>query len=681
MGINLNRFANGDIAYIGKHNANCDALESAVNSLQLQITGSAGSALSSGTGFEALYGAQVAVIGIDSYLCTGAGTSLTVAPGYAWLASQQLAVKKPISFSGVASGTYYIVLSTTGEPSRSPSSSNAVYQVAWNGAAFTSITRVAALAWGYDDFLRAMTSGVLGATYERLDERLEASEQAVTAMLIKSLAAADVTLTTKEGMEHIAIRLTGALTANRNLIMPARAKAWIVDNNCSGNFTVTVKTPGGAGVATSSGSTSLLYCDGTNIERVALTGTGDPGSFLGLTDTPDVYTGAANKVIKVKPDESGLEFTTAAAPSSFTGLTDVPQSYSGQAAKLVQVKADETGLEFGNLAPSTLLGLSDTPDSYTGQADKRVTVKADESGVEFKPDDFLNLADTPDAYAGKGLKLVSVKSDESGLEFSDNATPAAFVGLLDAPHSYAGKTQQFVRVRTDETGLEFVETTGAQSFLELADTPVNYSGQEGRVVQVKPDATGLEFGAQAPSSYLGLTDTPDSFAGKALLMATVKADESGLEFSPNATPTAFIGLIDAPASYTGQAGKDVRVKSDGAGLEFYSPPYDVGAMVKGKAEASATVLHYVFPRPVTFPAGLTGSQGRAGTAATAQADFTIQKNGAGIGTLRFAAGATTAIFLLAAATAFAAGDVLKVLAPATPDAMLADITFSLAGTR
>jgi hypothetical protein len=274
-----------------------------------------------------------------------------------------------------------------------------------------------------------------------------------------------------------------------------------------------------------------------------------------------------------------------------------------------------------------------------------------------------------------------VKADESGLEFSDNATPAAFVGLLDAPNSYAGRSQQFVRVRTDEAGLEFLETTGAQSFLELADTPASYTGQEGWVVQVKADATGLEFGAQAPSSFLGITDTPDSFAGKALLMVTVKADESGREFSPNATPTAFIGLIDAPASYTGQAGKDVRVKSDGSGLEFYSPPYDVGAMVKGQPEASAAVLHYVFPRAVSFPAGLASSQGRAGTAATAQADFTIQKNGAGIGTLRFAAGATVATFILAAATTFAAGDVLQVLAPAPPDATLADITFSLAGTR
>lgn len=36
-------------------------------------------------------------------------------------------------------------------------------------------------------------------------------------------------------------------------------------------------------------------------------------TFLGLTDTPDSYIGEANKLVTVKGDESGLEFTTAPA--------------------------------------------------------------------------------------------------------------------------------------------------------------------------------------------------------------------------------------------------------------------------------------------------------------------------------------------------------------------------------
>jgi uncharacterized protein DUF2793 len=110
-------------------------------------------------------------------------------------------------------------------------------------------------------------------------------------------------------------------------------------------------------------------------------------------------------------------------------------------------------------------------------------------------------------------------------------------------------------------------------------------------------------------------------------------------------------------------------------------PYDTGSMYNGAPTASLILLHHVVARTVIFPASLTGSQGKAGTAATAQTDFDIQKNGSSVGTMRFAAAGTSASFIMASQQTFAAGDILKVIAPATPDATLADITFTLAGTR
>ena len=77
---------------------------------------------------------------------------------------------------------------------------------------------------------------------------------------------------------------------------------------------------------------------------------------------------------------------------------------------------------------------------------------------------------------------------------------------------------------------------------------------------------------------------------------------------------------------------------------------------------------------------LEGSQAVAGAAATAQTDFDIQRNGTSFATMRFAAGADTASFIAASETVLEPGDVLSVVAPATPDATLADVAFSLAGT-
>ena len=69
----------------------------------------------------------------------------------------------------------------------------------------------------------------------------------------------------------------------------------------------------------------------------------------------------------------------------------------------------------------------------------------------------------------------------------------------------------------------------------------------------------------------------------------------------------------------------------------------------------------------------------AGIAATAQTDFDVQRNGLSIGTVRFPAGSATATFIAASAVTCEPGDRLTVIAPATPDATLADIAVTLAG--
>jgi hypothetical protein len=48
--------------------------------------------------------------------------------------------------------------------------------------------------------------------------------------------------------------------------------------------------------------------------------------------------------------------------------------------------------------------------------------------------------------------------------------------------------------------------------------------------------------------------------------------------------------------------------------------------------------------------------------------------------MAFAAGATSASFAMASPTGFAGGDVLTILAPASPDPTLANLAWTLAGT-
>ena len=83
----------------------------------------------------------------------------------------------------------------------------------------------------------------------------------------KTLTSSDVTLTNAEAAKDIIV-LSGTLTANVNLIVPIFVKQWIVANNTSGAFTVTVKTASGTGGLITQSTSRIFYGDGTNVYGV-----------------------------------------------------------------------------------------------------------------------------------------------------------------------------------------------------------------------------------------------------------------------------------------------------------------------------------------------------------------------------------------------------------------------------
>ena len=88
---------------------------------------------------------------------------------------------------------------------------------------------------------------------------------ATAGVLNKSVAGgSNVTLTSAEAGNAV-LNLTGALTANIQVIVPATADKWTVVNATTGNFTITVKTASGTGVLVAQGYASNLWTEGTNV--------------------------------------------------------------------------------------------------------------------------------------------------------------------------------------------------------------------------------------------------------------------------------------------------------------------------------------------------------------------------------------------------------------------------------
>lgn len=128
--------------------------------------------------------------------------------------------------------------------------------------------------------------------------------------------------------------------------------------------------------------------------------------------------------------------------------------------------------------------------------------------------------------------------------------------------------------------------------------------------------------------------------------------------------------------------------SDGALLRFnggtakWEPVYikrEFSAFTPGTLGVGSTLIRHVVSQAFVLPVALNGSQASAATAAAAASTLSVRKNGTQIGTINFAAGASVGTFTLVAAIAFAAGDVLSVIAPSPADASLAGVSISLIG--
>ena len=122
--------------------------------------------------------------------------------------------------------------------------------------------------------LELMTTGEKSGTWGTItNTNLQQLEQAVSGYIAIAVGPSDVALALSNGAvsdgKNFYMKFTGTLTGNRVVTMPDSAeRVFVVEDataRSSSNYTLTVKTVSGTGIALPVGSTSLLYSDGTNI--------------------------------------------------------------------------------------------------------------------------------------------------------------------------------------------------------------------------------------------------------------------------------------------------------------------------------------------------------------------------------------------------------------------------------
>ena len=128
--------------------------------------------------------------------------------------------------------------------------------------------------------LELITTGEKAGTWGTItNTNLQILEQATSGYFTQSIASADLALSLStyavSNGKNLYYKFTGTLAANRTVTMPDSAeRVFIVEDataRSSSNYTLTVKTVSGTGVAIPIGAKIVLYSDGTNISSGPIT--------------------------------------------------------------------------------------------------------------------------------------------------------------------------------------------------------------------------------------------------------------------------------------------------------------------------------------------------------------------------------------------------------------------------
>ena len=155
--------------------------------------------------------------------------------------------------------------------------------------------------------LELMATGEKAGTWGTVtNTNLQQLEQAASGYESIDVAASDVALAVSNGAvsngKNLYLKLTGTLAANRTVTLPDSVERVIIIEDAtartSNNYTLTFKTVSGTGVAIPVGSKSLLYSDGTNVNKGLIN--------KGYYTVPGAYQAVDGDQLLVNTSSSGI---------------------------------------------------------------------------------------------------------------------------------------------------------------------------------------------------------------------------------------------------------------------------------------------------------------------------------------------------------------------------------------
>lgn len=431
-------------------------------------------------------------------------------------------------------------------------------------------------------------------------------------------------------------------------------------SDLTANRTLTITTGDADRTLTISGNATV---SGTNTGDQTITLTGDvTGSGTGSF----AATIAANAVSNAKLRQSAGLSVIGRSANTTGDVADITAANDGEV-----LRRSGTAIGFGTVATAGIADDAVTFAKFQNITDNRLLGRsAGSSGdmQEITVGSGLSLSGGTLSATGGGGGYATIQEEGSSLT---QRTTVNFVGSAFTAADDAGNSRTNITSDSDLDALASNSTnglwartgTGTGSARTITGTTNVITVTNGDGVSGNPTLT--------VGSLVVRTDQGNTYSTGAQSFSS--ATSLTVPVSAGAAPTA-----NGTIAYDSTTNV-VKAGVNSATVELSTWP--LSSYVISKPGASQVVLRFVFDRAMNIPSQSNGTNAyvKAGTAANAQADFTMSKNGgASFCTLRFAASGTQATFQnTCASTDFAAGDVLTIVAPSSQDSALADIGLSI----
>lgn len=347
------------------------------------------------------------------------------------------------------------------------------------------IQNLAGLSYAQGDVLyhngTAITRLAVGTAFQVLG--VNAGATAITYLNVAprgtlpiSTTGGTTTLTATQ-FQNMAFDVTGVLTSNAIIEIPDNfSQMFVVDNETTGAYTLTVKHSASAAQTIPQGEKVLLYTTGSVIETVTTTGSGTgtvtsvsvvtangvSGSVATSTTTPAI-TLTLGAITPSSVQVSGLTASELTATDASKNLVSLAVATYPSLTELSYVKGVTSAIQtqLGTKAPTaspTFTGTVTLPVGLTG------VIRAD-TGVVSVDTDVTDLVTAgTDTAAGK-LELATDAETVTGTDTARATTPANITAKMAAPGAIGGTTASTGKFTT-------VETTGGIELGHATDTSI-----------------------------------------------------------------------------------------------------------------------------------------------------------------------------------------------------------------